>query len=49
MCITERVLMAVAGVHNAATGQEQKMPTFSGNLEGITIYEISQYIKSIQK
>jgi mono/diheme cytochrome c family protein len=49
MCITERVLRAVAGVHDIAAGQEQKMPVFSGNLEGITIYEISQYLKSIQK
>lgn len=49
ICITERVLRAVAGVHLVADGQEQKMPTFSGNLESITVYEISQYLKSIQK
>lgn len=49
MCIAERVLRAVAGLHDVAAGQEHKMPVFSGNLESITIYEISQYLKSIQK
>ncbi len=49
MCIAERVLRAVAGLHDVAPGQEHKMPVFSGNLESITIYEISQYLKSIQK
>lgn len=49
ICLAERVLKAVAGLHDVAPGQEQKMPTFSGNLEGITIYEITQYLKSIQK
>lgn len=49
MCLTERVLKAVAGVHDVVPGQEHQMPTFSGNLESVTIYEISQYLKSIQK
>ena len=48
-CIAERVLKAVAGLHDVAPGQEQKMPTFSDSLEGITIYQITQYLKSIQK
>jgi len=48
-CIAERVLRAIAGLHDVPAGQEQKMPVFSGNLEGITIYEITQYLKSIQK
>jgi len=51
MCIAERVLMAVSGVHitPTLTGEEHKMPVFSGNLESITIYELTQYLKSIQK
>lgn len=49
MCIAERVLRAVSGLHDIAPGQKQKMPVFSGNLESITIYEITQYLKSIQK
>lgn len=49
ICLAERVLKAIAGVHEVVSGQEQKMPTFSGSLEGITIYEITQYLKSIQK
>ena len=49
LCVAERVLKAVAGVHEVAAGQQQNMPTFSGNLEGITIYELTQYLKSIQK
>ena len=48
-CIAERVLKAVSGLHNMPVGQEHKMPVFSGNLESITIYELSQYLKSIQK
>ncbi len=49
LCIAERVLKAVSGLHNTPPGQEHKMPVFSGNLESITIYELSQYLKSIQK
>ncbi len=49
LCVAERVLKAVAGVHEVAAGQEHNMPTFSGSLEGITIYELTQYLKSIQK
>ncbi len=49
MCITERVLRAVSGMHHVPAGQEQKMPNFSADLESITTYEISQYLKSIQK
>ena len=49
ICVAERVLKAVAGKHDVAPGQEQNMPVFSGNLAGITIYELTQYLKSIQK
>jgi mono/diheme cytochrome c family protein len=49
ICIAERVLRAVSGVHDVPEGQEQKMPVFSGNLESITIYEIIQFLKAIQK
>ncbi len=47
-CIAERVLKAVSGVHD---GMQTKadMPTFSGNLESITIYELTQFLKAIQK
>jgi len=48
-CIAERVLKAVSGVHDVVPGQEHKMPVFSGNLESITIYEITQFLKAIQK
>jgi len=49
ICLAERVLKAIAGVHEVVQGQEHNMPTFSGNLEAITIYELTQYLKSIQK
>ena len=49
MCVAERVLRSVAGMHHVPAGQEQKMPNFSANLESITTYEITQYLKSIQK
>ncbi|WP_457668217.1 c-type cytochrome [Thiolapillus sp.] len=48
-CVAERVLKAVAGKHDVAAGQKKNMPNFSHNLESITIYEITQYLKSIQK
>ncbi|WP_457676681.1 c-type cytochrome [Thiolapillus sp.] len=47
-CIAERVLRAVSGVHKGMKGQGD-MPTFSGNLESITIYELTQFLKAIQK
>ena len=46
-CIAERVLKAVSGVHKGMQGHD--MPTFSGNLEAITIYELSEFLKAIQK
>ncbi|WP_456405575.1 c-type cytochrome [Thiolapillus sp.] len=49
LCIAERVLRAIAGLHDVAAGQKKDMPVFSGNLESITVYEITQYLKSIQK
>lgn len=48
-CIAERVLKAVSGLHDVAEGQGKDMPIFSGNLEGKTVYEIVQYLKTIQK
>ncbi|BAO45065.1 c-type cytochrome [Thiolapillus brandeum] len=48
-CIAERVLKAVSGVHDSVPGQKANMPTFSGNLESITIYELVQFLKAIQK
>ncbi len=48
-CIAERVLKAVSGVHKVNEGQSKDMPVFSGNLEGKTIYEITEYLKTIQK
>ena len=49
VCVAERVLRAVSGMHHVPAGQEQKMPNFSADIESITTYEISQYLKSIQK
>ncbi len=48
-CIAERVLQAVSGRHEVATGQDKYMPSFSENLESRTVYEITQYLKTIQK
>ena len=48
-CIAERVLKAVSGRHEVATGQNKNMPSFSENLESKTVYEITQYLKTIQK
>ena len=47
-CLAERILKAVSGVHEVPEGQTQ-MPTFSGNLESITVYELTQFLKSVQK
>lgn len=47
--VTERVLKAVDGRHKVGEGQTKDMPVFSDNLEVKTIYEISEYLKSIQK
>lgn len=47
--VTERVLKAVDGRHKVGEGQKKDMPVFSDNLEVKTIYEISEYLKSIQK
>ncbi len=47
--IAERVLKAVDGRHEVGEGQEQKMPIFSDNLEVKTVYEITEYLKTIQK
>lgn len=49
LCIAERVLKAVSGLHDVGEGQGKDMPVFSGNLEGKTVYEIIQYLKTIQK
>ena len=47
--VTDRVLKAVDGRHKVGEGQKKDMPVFSDNLEVKTIYEISEYLKSIQK
>lgn len=47
--VTERVLVAVDGRHKVGAGQERKMPVFSENLTFKTVYEITEYLKSIQK
>jgi len=47
--VAERVLRAVSGQHDVPAGQKNDMPVFSGNLESITIYELVQFLKSIQK
>ncbi len=47
--VAERVLRAVSGQHDVPVGQKIDMPVFSGNLEGITIYELVLFLKSIQK
>lgn len=47
--VAERVLKAVNGRHKVGEGQKKDMPVFSDNLEVKTIYEISEYLKSIQK
>lgn len=47
--VAERVLMAIDGRHEVGEGGEQKMPIFSENLEVRTVYEITEYLKTIQK
>ena len=47
--ITERVLKAVDGRHKVGEGQQPKMPVFSENLQVKTVYEIAEYVKSIQR
>jgi mono/diheme cytochrome c family protein len=46
--VTERVLIAVDGGHQVASG-EHKMPVFSDNLEVRTVREIALYLDSIQQ
>ena len=48
-CMAERVLKALSGRHQVGGGQDQKMPVFSDNLAVITVYEISEYLKTVQK
>ncbi len=47
--VAERVLKAVDGRHEVGENQEQKMPIFSDNLEIKTVFEITEYLKTIQK
>ena len=47
--VAERVLKAIDGRHEVGEGGEQKMPIFSENLEVKTVYEITEYVKTIQK
>jgi mono/diheme cytochrome c family protein len=46
--VTERVLKAVDGRHNVGEGEQKDMPVFSDNLEVKTVYEISEYLKTVQ-
>ncbi|MCP4091332.1 MAG: cytochrome c [Gammaproteobacteria bacterium] len=47
--VTDRVLIAVDGRHKVSKGKERKMPVFSENLTFKTVYEITEYLRSIQK
>ncbi len=47
--VTDRVLIAVDGRHKVDDGSDRKMPVFSENLTFKTVYEITEYLKSIQK
>ncbi len=47
--VTDRVLIAVDGRHKVGKGKERKMPVFSENLTFKTVYEITEYLRSIQK
>ena len=47
--VAERVLKAIDGQHEVGEGGEQAMPIFSENLEVKTVYEITEYLKTIQK
>ena len=47
--VAERVMNAITGRHEVGEGQEPKMPIFSENLEIETVYQITEYLKTIQK
>lgn len=47
--IAERVLKAMSGRHQVGEGQKKNMPVFSDDIEINRVYEIVQYLKSIQK
>ncbi len=47
--VTDRVLIAVDGRHKVDDGHDRKMPVFSENLTFKTVYEITEYLRSIQK
>ncbi|HEY9052315.1 MAG TPA: cytochrome c [Gammaproteobacteria bacterium] len=47
--IAERVLKAMSGRHQVGEGQKKNMPVFSDDIEINRVYEIIQYLKSIQK
>lgn len=46
--VSERVVNAVAGRHEVASG-ERKMPIFNENLEIKTVVEIADFLETIQK
>ncbi len=47
--IAERVLKAMSGRHKVGEGQKKNMPVFSDDIEINRVYEIVEYLKSIQK
>ncbi len=47
--VADQVLKAVDGRHEVGAGQEPKMPIFSENLEVKTVYQITEYLKTLQK
>lgn len=47
--VTDRVMNAITGRHEVGGGQEPKMPIFSENLAVETVYEITEYLKTIQQ
>ena len=47
--VSERVLNAINGRHEVGEGQEPKMPIFSENLEVKTVYQIVEFLKTVQK
>jgi len=47
--ITDRVLKALDGRHVVSEGKERNMPALARNLAISDLYEITEYIKTIQK
>ncbi len=47
--VTDRVLIAVDGRRRVGKVKERKMPFLRENLKFRTVYEIPEYLRSIQK